>query len=239
MPTSEVTNSNSQRAIYCGQQGLSLIEILVAIFLIAIASFIAVRNTFDARADLEDAIYGLERAIKLASQEAVLRNRVTRLRMNSITGPDEPHEYQIEIGQHHEILLPELEEENTRFGIDEKEKLKQQEQLDAGFGPIEEFRQYAKPLNDDILFIGMVTDYTKQLVIDTASLYFFPIGNRDAGLIFLASVDELAIIEVMTVSEEIFIDYAPLENSSYANYESIARKKAQQIAQTWSNANRQ
>ena len=63
------------------KSGLSLLEILVALTLVSLIVLVAVNYAFDNKRDnIKQAAFDLEQAIRFASNEAILRGSMTRLR---------------------------------------------------------------------------------------------------------------------------------------------------------------
>jgi prepilin-type N-terminal cleavage/methylation domain-containing protein len=80
MPTSA---QKTFKKILSHDQGFSLIEILVALLLAALI-FTALPSSEDSRRhrDLQNAVNDLDRAVRFASNESVLRNTLVRLNVN-------------------------------------------------------------------------------------------------------------------------------------------------------------
>lgn len=219
-----------------GNQGLSLIEILVALVLIAFATFSVIGNPFNSRQTLEDALTQLDRAVRFANQEALLKNKVVRIKLDMST---EPHSFTVEISQHSQLILPESQDTNS-FSKDELEVyLKNQAKFNQGFSPVDEFKKNSKEINEDIKIVAIASSYNKKIVSgEPAYIYFYPIGYRDASLIFLASIDEVAEIRVQSVQEETFLQYYPMPaGSTFDNIQQQALNIISPIVKEWLNEN--
>jgi prepilin-type N-terminal cleavage/methylation domain-containing protein len=95
-----------------GQRGFSLIEILVALILASLV-FLAVPSGDDTQKhrDLQSAVSDLERSVRFASNESILRNTVVRLR---ISLDKQPIEYNVEYGPPGNMPLPDMPEKTSK-----------------------------------------------------------------------------------------------------------------------------
>jgi len=109
MPTSTQKTSK----LISNHQGFSLIEILVALVLAAMMFMVIPSSDHvQKHRDLQTAVDDLDRSVRFASNEAVLRNAVVRLR---ISLDKSPTEYTVEYGPAGNLPLPDMPEENLQI----------------------------------------------------------------------------------------------------------------------------
>ena len=92
-------------------QGFTLIEILVALVLIALILAVSISNPLSSRDDLEKDVNGIERALRFMSDEAALKNAVIRLHF-ILEG--DPQQYAVEYGPSDSFILPPKAEMETK-----------------------------------------------------------------------------------------------------------------------------
>lgn len=228
MPTSTLKISN----ILKNQRGFSLIEILVALVLAALI-FIAVPTGDDTQKhrDLQSAVSDLERAIRFASNEAILRNTVVRLR---ISMDKEPLEYNVEYGPPGNMPLPDMPVRTSQSLADEKSDAEKISKLNKNFTKVEEFAEIQHKLAETVSIIGIATTFQKKIMADTdGSIYFYPTGEKDGALIFLATDSEMAFLEVQPFLSETRTKFDTLNPESVAKKEDILQTKMDEVYREW------
>ena len=228
MPTSTQKISNSR----LGQDGFSLIEILVALVLASLVflSFPSGEGTQNHR-DLQTAVSNIERAMRFASNESVLRNTVVRLRLSL---DKTPLEYNVEYGPPGNMPLPDMPVKPTESLEDEKSDKEKQANLSKQFAKVEEFEEIRHELSEDVQILGIATSYQKKILTNNeASLYFYPTGEKDAALIFFATDDELAYLEVQPFLSETRSVFEPLKTESVAKKEDILQTRMDEVYKEW------
>lgn len=197
-----------------GHQGFSLIEILVALALVAIVFTIVPIVTSDDRGKLESAILDFDRAVKVASNESILRNTVTRILIDLEPETEDSSnnivaKYSVQFGPAGGIILPPAEDLSKLSQHDIEELNKKQSSFHSKFNSVEDFKE--KNLPEGIEFLGMSTSYQKEIQKEgKLSIYFYPTGEKDDALIFLASNDEISYLEINSFSEETILKYEQL-----------------------------
>lgn len=203
MPTSAAKTCNPPP----GQQGFTLIEILVALVLVSLI-FTLVPSSEDSRRhrDLQQAIDDFDRAIRFASDEAVLRNSITRLRVDL---DKNPVEFVVEYGPKGDLVIPQADPEKTSPSLDEIKKQKeQQSKLDSQFNKVEEFASISRELSVEVQFLGIAASWSKILQkTGQTSTYFYPTGERDAALLFFGTQDEMGVLEIRPFQDKTVATY--------------------------------
>lgn len=214
------------------QSGFSLIEILVALVLAALI-FLAVPSSehVQRHRDLQTAVDDLDRSVRFASNEAVLRNTVVRLRVSL---DKEPVEYTVEYGPAGNLPLPEMPEKTSKTLAEEKVEKEKQAALDRQFTKVEEFEDIKHEISPDVSILGFASTSQKELIKDgEATLYFYPTGEKDGGLIIFSTVEEIAYLEIAPFLAETNSVFEPLKTSGVAKPEDILQTRMEEVYKQW------
>lgn len=226
--TPKISNSSSH------DQGFSLIEILVALFLASLI-FLALPSSENSRRhqDLQSAVDDLDRAVRFAAQESILRNTVTRLKIEL---EKSPVEYVVEYGPSENLVLPTLVD-TTKLDLEEIEAQKRkQSQLDGQFTKVEEFQDVTRAFSPEVELLGVANQFQKNLMRDqTATIYFYPTGERDGALLIFATQDELATLAIEPFQEKTRASYFPIPQveGEIAKADDFRETKVQELVNTW------
>jgi prepilin-type N-terminal cleavage/methylation domain-containing protein len=216
------------------QRGFSLIEILVALLLVSLVvmSFPS-DDTTEKHRNLKTAVADIERSIRFASNESILRNTVVRLR---IAFDKEPIEYNVEYGPPGNMPLPDMTEK-VHLSLDEqKAEEDKASNLNKQFTKVEEFEEIRHELSPYVQILGVATSYQKKIITETeASIYFYSTGEKDAALIFFATDDEVAYIDVQPFLSENRTVFQALNPESVAKKEDILQTKMDEVYREWIN----
>lgn len=228
MPISALKTSK----ILSNQRGFSLIEILVALVLAALI-FLAVPSSdhVQRHRNLKTAVDDLDRSVRFASNEAVLRNTVVRLR---ISLDKAPIEYTVEFGPAGNMPLPEMPEKTSKSLQEAKAEKEKQASLDRQFTKVEEFEDIKHDISADVTILGMATTTQKSLIKEgEANLYFYPTGEKDGGIIIFSTVEEIAYLEVAPFLNETNSVFEPLKTQSVAKLEDILQTRMDEVYKQW------
>lgn len=180
------------------QNGFSLIEILVALFLVGI--IVATLNysgiTGTPHEKLEDALFNIERAVRFAQDEAALRNVITRVQFSM---GEPPHKMSVEYGPDDNFVLPKklIQQSAVTSLAEAEERDKVKGELDKKFNKVSEFKDGDYEFPDGVSFVALGSDlYQKMITEDTASVYIYPTGERDSAIIVLGTDEEVASLSV-------------------------------------------
>ena len=114
----------------------------------------AVSDSFNTSADLDEETNNLERAIRFMSDEAALRNSVVRLHFMLDKAPQE---YAIEYGPSDSFILPPVNEFETKtVSIEEEEKAqKLTKEINLKFNKIQEFQESNTEVSENVKILGI------------------------------------------------------------------------------------
>ena len=214
------------------QNGFSLIEILVALVLAAMI-FLAVPSNDAAQKhrDLQSAVNDLDRTVRFASNESVLRNTVVRIRLSL---DKDPVEYVVEYGPAGNLALPEVQEKKNMSLAEEKMELDKQSALDRQFTKVEEFEDISNEISPNVTIQAMATTFQKKLIKEgEATLYFYPTGEKDGALIFFSTNEEIAYLEIAPFLTETNAVFIPLKTSAVAKLEDIIQTRMDEVYNEW------
>lgn len=225
--------SNTERKLNpMGQEGFSLIEILVALVLAALI-FLAVPSSdhVQRHRDLQTAVDDLDRSVRFAGNEAVLRNTVVRLR---ISLDKSPIEYTVEYGPAGNLPLPDMPEKTSKSLEEEKAEADKRAALDRQFNKVEEFEDIKHEISPDVSILGMASTSQKRLMKEgEATLYFYPTGEKDGGLIIFSTVEEIAYLEIAPFLSQTNSVFEPLKTSGVAKLEDILQTRMDEVYKEW------
>ena len=214
------------------QRGFSLIEILVALLLVSLVviSFPS-SDTTEKHRDLKSAVADIERAIGFASNESILRNTVVRLR---ISFEKDPIEYNVEYGPPGNMPLPDMPVNKQNSLDEDRAKAEKLSNLDKQFTKVVEFEEIRHELSHNVQILGVATSFQKKIITDKeASIYFYSTGEKDAALIFFATDDEVAFIDVQPFLSETRTVFEALNPESVAKKEDILQTKMDEVYKEW------
>jgi len=208
-------------------------EILVALLLAALV-FLAIPSGDIAQnhRDLKSTLDNLERAVQFASNEAVLRNSVVRLRLNL---EKNPLEYFVEFGPPGNIPLPEKIENEDNLSLAQKNEIQQKASfINQQFNKVEEFEDSKPEIPMTVSLIGTATTAQKGIITSgDANIYFYPTGEKDGALVFLSTNEEMAYLQIEPFLTDNFQEFKPLDTSSVAKPEDLLQTKMDEVYREW------
>ncbi len=216
-------------------QGFTLIEILVALVLIALVLSISISSPFSSRKDLDKEVNSIERAIGFMSDEATLKNAVIRIHFFL---DKSPQEYAVEYGPSDSFILPTKPEFETKVeSIEEEEKKKKDiKNLNLKFNKVTEFQEQNTELSSDIKIIGVGSSHSEKIQSHgEASLYAFPTGEKDEALVLLANDEDIISLKVNPFSMKIEKTTHPIGKTAANDNElaTLQQIKAKEIFDKW------
>ncbi len=211
--------------------GFSLLEILIAVALLGLTIGLVVNPSTGEREKLELAVEDISRALRFCRSEAVIRNKIVRLKL---VVNDEKIQYTVEYSDNANLLLPEYVDED-RLDRKEKEKLKSsKEKREKGFIPVEEFQDEVREINPDVKLSGVSTTLSRDLIVSgEASVYFYPTGHQDEALIVLSTIEEVVSLEVEAFRDRIYESFFPIGEILPEQYENTLYEKTKDIYEKW------
>ncbi len=203
--------------------GFSLVEILVALFLMVliVSMFFVGPNWSSPRQNLESALDNVERAIRFASDESTVRNRVVRLTFQL---NEEPHQFSVEYGPDQDFVLPkrlfEMGERRTLKEVEEDARVL--EDLSRQFSKVEEFEDEAVQFSEQVQVIAVASTLGDNFLTEgDISLYFYPTGEKDAALIALSTETEMATLEVEAFTIDFERTIVPIDLNTQGNNDNL------------------
>lgn len=175
------------------EKGFSLIEVLVAITLVSIVFAIFAGFTFNSADDIEGAISDVERSIRFSVDEAALRNVIVRTRFY-LDGA--PQKMSVEYGPDDSFVIPLSQvEPPTDSVLDKEENDKKDKEFNKKFNRVPEFNDGPRPVADSVRIVGVGSSLTGLLLMDgQSSIYAYPTGEKDGGIVFLADQKEIVAV---------------------------------------------
>ncbi len=231
MPILTVTISKIFKNTLKSNKGFTIVEILVALSLIGLIFTLVANVSGSSREYLENSISKIERAIRFATNESILRNSIVRIHIDLDA---EPVEYSIEYGQGADLVLPQTVD-LSRLSIKEREtQLKKMEKLDSQFIKVEEFQSSNELLDEGVSVYGLVTTYTPD-IIDSghANIYFYPTGERDSALIVFYNEQEVATLSVSPFEDRTQTEFYLLSETELNNMEYSLEVKSKEVVDKW------
>ena len=216
-------------------QGFTLIEILVALVLIALVLGISITSPFSSRNDLDKDANAIERAIRFMSDEAALKNAVIRLHFILDKAPQE---YAVEYGPSDSFILPPKPEFETKAESKEEEEKRKKENknLNMKFTKVTEFQDKNNEMTGEIKIIGVATPQSEKLqTFGEASLYAYPTGEKDEALVLVGSDEDIISLKVNPFSMKIERETHPLGKATNGEKDlaELQNKKAKEIFEKW------
>lgn len=235
MPTlAQKTSSSmikSQQVL--SDRGFSLIEILVALLLVSLVVLaFPTDDQTEKHRNLQTAVADIERAIGFASNESILRNTVVRLR---ISLEKLPIEYNVEYGPPGNMPLPDMPDSLKPGSLEDDKIIKDaQANLDKNFTKVTEFEDIRHEFSEDVTISGVATTYQKKILTKgEASIYFYSTGEKDGALIFFATDQETAYIEVQPFLSENRTVFETLDPDRVAKKDDILQTKMDEVYNKW------
>jgi len=221
------------KKILKSQSGFSLIEILVALFLMASVFGIISIGDSGHRKNLEEAANDLERAIRFSTDESALRNTIVRLHLLL---DESPQEYAVEYGPNDNFVLP-TPIIAPASGLSEREQeelAEETKKLNRNFNKIREFQEKNKSIHETVRIVGVGTEQNEFLQTDFhSSLYIYPTGEKDSGIIILATDEEVVSLTINAFTMDFEREYQPLDYEENDEIEDVQNAIAEEIFQKW------
>lgn len=193
------------------RSGFTLLEILIALALMSLVFSFALSYNWTPRQTLEGEANKIERAVRYCTDEAPLRNKVIRLKF---TLEKKPQTLALQVGPDDNFVLP-TKTTLERDKLSESEIKNVEEELnkyEKNFIPISDISESNLTLEDDVQILGLGLLQEKKIIYDFfPSVYFYPNGERDGVLVFLATDEEIIGIIVSPFSSKIERIYQKIE----------------------------
>jgi prepilin-type N-terminal cleavage/methylation domain-containing protein len=215
-----------------GHHGFTIVEIMVAMMLLVlIFGIIPMTFSDNDRAKLEETVFDIDRAVRFAVNESILRNAVTRLLVDM---DSQPMEYIVEYGSTSNFILPEIQDE-TKMSLKEREtQLKQLQSIDSQFNRVDEFSEKSKKLPEGVTILGIASSYFNTIKRDgKIAIYFFPTGEKDNAIIFFGTKEEISWLNIPPFENTTTVDYYTLSQTELVNLEDSQDNKMKEVYDQW------
>jgi prepilin-type N-terminal cleavage/methylation domain-containing protein len=104
--------------------------------------------------------------------------------------------------------------------------------LRAAVDDIDRSIQHA--ISPNVTILAVAASSQKRLIKDgEASIYFFPTGEKDGGLVFFNTTEEMAYIEIEPFLSETKSIYEPLKAGSIAKAEDLFQTRIDEVYKEW------
>lgn len=214
------------------QKGFSLVEIMVALALIAaILIGLPIGNPLSDRSLMNNSIETVDRALRFASGEAVLRNVIVRVQFDLDTTPQE---FVVEYANSRKLTLTQ-EQDMSKMSLLEREKAEKKKQdFNRNFTISPDFSDGAVKLDDDIQLEGLANSYLNEIVrTGKVGVYFYPTGERDNAALFFSSYSEVATLAVSSFETKTYTSFLALEEVDEVAYDSHKNNKIEELYDIW------
>ena len=215
-----------------GQQGFSLIEILMAIFLVfVVVSIVPLTTGGNEHSKLEDSIKKIERAIRFATSESILRNKIVRIRF---IVDEVPAAYTIEYGQSANLVLPEAVDLDKLSLSERESEIERAKKIDSQFIPVEEFELNNEPLPEVVSIYALGTTYYPDLMSEgNLFIYFYPTGEKDSAILFFNTYQEMVYLKIFPFEDKTSKEFIVFDENQLIDIEKTLERKAKELFEQW------
>lgn len=193
------------------KKGFTLIEILVAMFLMAMVIVVVLTGGSTGGTDMDETLSNLERSVRFGADEAALRNVVTRINFELLK---EPQEFSVQFGPNSQFIPPPTPkvDPNTLTGSEKEEFEKQTSELSGKFNRIKELQEETFKVYEPLKIVGVGFGLSEQFLSDgEASIYLYPTGEKDHALIILADDIQITLLSVNPYNMDFERDVYPIQ----------------------------
>ncbi len=217
-----------------GHDGFTLIEILVALFLVAllITSFTMSGSMFDPHRKLEEALDNIERAVRFSQDESVLKNSIVRIVLKADA---DPNSFTVEYTSDTDFVLPSklFDEQASLDGYSDEEIEAKKKRVEGQFNKVREFQEEPIEFSDQIRIIGVGTTLLNNLqVYSESSIFFYPSGEKDGAIIILANAEEFATLSIEPFTLDFKRKFYKIEGAANIDDEFFSGK-AEELYKDW------
>ncbi len=169
-------------------QGFSLIEILLALLLVAFMAAFVVFSPNNQRKVLKETVDVFRRSLRYARNEAILNNALVRIRINL---EEEPIEYAIEVSTKKNLLLKTFKAQKDLDLAESKIQQEERQRFDQNFAPVDGLERVHYDFDPEVTFLGFSSLRQKELQRDSEFIiYFYPDGRVEPSLLVISSTQE-------------------------------------------------
>ena len=233
MRTSTSMTRRTNRPLYLSTKGFTLLEILIALGLMSLVFSFALNYNFSSRQLLEAEVKKIERAIRYSGDETSLRNKIIRIKFDL---EKTPQSFTIEYGPDDNFVLPakKYPEKDSLTETKLKKLSKDLKKIDKKFIPLSDISAENLVIDEALKIIGIGIIEDQKIVYDFyPSIHFYPSGERDGVVIFVASEQEIIGIVVSPFKNDIQNIYRELVYNEYNEIEEVQYETMMSIFQDY------
>lgn len=217
------------------QKGISLVEILVALTLASVILTIIIGSSGSGdRSELEKAVSNFANLVKSCENEAVLRNRTSRIVIDMPPEGGQP-QFKVEYLSQETFVLPDMSiYDGDNLSTSEREKREAVlKDIDSNFKESPEFPEELRTIeNESITFVGASTSLRDSFVNDSQiAIYCYASGEKDSTIAIVANYFEAIVIRLEPFTGKIETDYVIINSDE--EYEDELQKIAEQAYEQW------
>lgn len=212
------------------QNGFTLIEILVATFLMAMGAMVLLSGGSTSSEQMEKSLSNIERSIRFGADEAALRNVVVRLHFKLNL---DPQEFAVEYGPNAQYIPPPLPQENASelSGSELEAYQETQKENSKNFNRIRELQEESFQVYYPLRVVGVGVDQAEELVYEgEASIYIYPSAEKDPAIIILADDTQIKTLTIEPYTMEFQQTTYPLRDGP--EWEKVL-SQAQNLFEEW------
>ena len=189
MPTSISTTVSKK-------SGFSLLEILIALALVALLFSLVGSYNYTQRQEVEDLMGKIDQSIGALIDESTIKHRMTRLR---ISLDDSPQKVSFEYAQRHDMTIDaDLLEDASKLTESELERRKKKEDdFNKNFSRLSDLQDGSLEVSDRIKILGVgLVEQRLFISAGSPSVYFYPNGEKDPAVIFISTDNEIHYLTI-------------------------------------------
>jgi hypothetical protein len=187
----------------------------VALFLISTVLTFVAGGTWSTRHNLEEALEDTERAVRFGSDEATLRNTITRIHYNL---SEDPQTFLVQYGPNDDFVIPtKVIEFDEKEDEDDEKAANLAKKISNKFKKVTEFEEDDKEIPAPVRLVGIGSGLTETLYLASeyskASIYLYPSGEKDRAMVIFATDDEIATITISPFMMEFEREFYTIEEA--------------------------
>lgn len=212
--------------------GFTLIEVMVALMLIAIVFVLVPSNDANSLHNkLTESIENVQRAVRFSTNESILRNSIVRITFKL---GEASTSYYIEASEGSSFFL-DKQVDTSKLSISEREKfLEDKKKQDQQFQKVEEYSEKNDALPEGVNVVGIGSHSQERIQQDEEIyIYFYPSGEKDSSIIFFTTDREMATLETSAFEDRFKSNFVIYSNVDSNTLESTIQSTMDNLFNTW------
>ncbi len=217
------------------ETGFSLLEILVALFLITMVFSLVSNVNFTDRQAIDDLTNNLERAIRYSVNETAIRNVIIRLHFTISPGSG-PQTYTVEYGPDGQFVLPAQRESTSIVTTLAEEKAQQDEtkRINKQFNRVRELFDETPKFPNNVHLIALGTKKNKEFYQgQEGAIYFYPNGEKDESIILFGTEKEVVGLSIPAFTLDVDKIVRPIPQDATEELVEKQERVAKEIFEEW------